>query len=233
MFLFGLALHFRIYWMKISVFATYEQMHGRKSTIAELAERLKPFSRESVLYTCSVRGMVLRLWQGADWDRANHDLLLTACFDPLRGDWYKLSARTEDPELVFHRRQLLLIMKLAIEHCPPVGADLLGATPHHLGTILLMANDQFHFGLPAGKHSDGEEPEKVSRLLAEFVPVNEYGSSRIENLITATPDFNRCTFGDPSEIGCSRLALSPRVHEFAALTACPKCESLCPSFQSP
>jgi hypothetical protein len=166
--------------MQFAAYATFEQMHGRKASLEELAERLKPYSRESVLYVCATIGMILKLWNRADWERTHYELLLTAFFDPLRGDWYKLSARNRDPELVFHRRQLLLIMKLAIEYCTLRGHDLLDTPAGYFGTILLMANDQFHYELyPFAEGTD--EREKVLRVLAEFVPVNEYAGWRIEN----------------------------------------------------
>lgn len=170
--------------MQFSVYATFEQMHGRKSSLPELAERLKVFSRGSVLYMCAVTGMVLRLWDGADWDRTHYDAFLTYSFDSLRGDWYKLSGRMAKPELVVHRRQLLLIMKLALDCCPVTGIDLMTAPPGYFGTILLMANDQFHYGLyPFPTVGTATDTEKVARVLAEFVPVTEFGGSRIENRI--------------------------------------------------
>lgn len=169
--------------MKFSVYATFEQMHGRKSSLAELVEGLQRFSRESVLYTCAVTGMVLKLWDGTNWDRTNYDLFISSSFDQLRGDWYLLSERLKG-ELVVHRRQLMLIMKLALEHCQPGAADLLSAPPGYFGTILLMANDQFHYGLyPPPKQGRSDERDKVLRVLAEFIPVTEYAGSRIENRI--------------------------------------------------
>jgi hypothetical protein len=170
--------------MQLGVYATFEQMHGSKSTVPELVERLKPFSRGSVLYMCAVTGMVLKLWDGAEWDRTHYDAFLTASFDNLRGDWYKLAARMSEPELVVHRRQLLLIMKLAIDCCPSTGIDLMTAPAGYFGTILLMANDQFHYGLyPFPRDGTATEADKVARVLAEFVPVTEFGGSRIENRI--------------------------------------------------
>src|ERR1700680_2835899 len=170
--------------MQFSVYATFEQMHGRKSSVPELVERLKIFSRGSVLYMCAVTGMLLRLWDGADWDRSHYDAFLTASFDSLRGDWYKLGARMGTPELVVHRRQLLLIMKLAIDCCPPTGIDVMTAPPGYFGTILLMANDQFHYDLyPFPGVGTATDAEKVARVLAEFVPITEFGGSRIENSI--------------------------------------------------
>jgi hypothetical protein len=170
--------------MEFAVYATFEQMHGRKSTLAELVQRLKPFSRTSVLYTCAVTGMTLRIWDGTNWERSNYDLFLATAFDELRGDWYRLSARTDKPELVVHRRQLLLIAKLALDSCPENGNDLFSAPPGYFGTILLMANDQFHYGLFPGVGTGAvTEAEKVARVLAEFVPVTEFGGARIENRI--------------------------------------------------
>jgi hypothetical protein len=170
--------------MIIAKYATFEQMHGRKSSLLELTQQLGSFSRESVLWFCSIASLALKLWDGGGWDRANYDELVKDSFDTLRGDWYRFSASTSDPELVFHRRQLLLIMKLAIQYCSNTGIDILAGPRHHLGTILLMANDQFHFGLyppPAGMQTN--DRDKVSRVLAEFVPVTEYGGTQIENLI--------------------------------------------------
>jgi hypothetical protein len=171
--------------MILAQYATFEQMHGYRSSLAELIQKLRPFSRESVVYVCAVIGMILKLWQRGGGDQTHYDLLVADSFDPLRGDWYRLSAHMEDPELVFHRRHLLLLMKLAVEHCPDKGIDLLNVPRHHLGTILLMANDQFHHGLyPAPDEADTDDLDKLTRVFAEFVPVAEYAGFRVENLIT-------------------------------------------------
>ena len=37
----------------LAIYSTFEQMHGRKSSISELIERLRPFSRDSVLTLCA------------------------------------------------------------------------------------------------------------------------------------------------------------------------------------
>jgi hypothetical protein len=169
--------------MKFAVLATFEVMHGRKSTMEELILRLQPFSRESVLYLSSVIGMVLKLWERGGWDKSYYELLLRAVFEPLRADWYCLSARATNPELVFYRRQLLLIMKLAVEHCPERGMDVLHASPGYFGTICLMANDRSDYGLHMSVTHRPMDREKIMRLLTEFVPVTEYGGSRIETRI--------------------------------------------------
>jgi hypothetical protein len=98
--------------MKFETYATFQVMHGRKSTTEELISLLSRYSRESILYLCSVIGMVLKLWQGGD-DRTHYELLIRAFFEPIRADWYCLSSGRTNRDAVFHRRQLLLIMKLA------------------------------------------------------------------------------------------------------------------------
>jgi hypothetical protein len=171
--------------MSFAVYATYEQMHGRKSTVEELTRLLQRFSRESVLYGCAVSGVLLKLWERGGWDRTNYDVMIGDAFEFIRGDWYKLAARLDEPELVFHRRQLLFLMKLAIEHCPATGEDLLKTGRGLFGTMLLMANDHFHYGLyPNPSGSEADSFDKISRVAAEFVPVNEYSGFRIENKLT-------------------------------------------------
>ena len=170
--------------MMFASYATYEQMHGRKSTLDELTHLLQRFSRESVLYVCAVTGIILKLWERGGWERDNYDTLIESAFEFIRGDWYKLAAR-KNIELVYHRRQLLLLMKLAVEHCPEAGRDLMTARPGEIGTMLLMANDHFHYGLyPFPGVNQADELEKVSRVAAEFVPVNEYSGFRVENKLT-------------------------------------------------
>ena len=169
--------------MKFDTYATFEVMHGRKSTVEELISALNRYSRESILYLCSAIGMILKLWQGAE-DHTHYELLIRAVFEPLRGDWYCLSPQTRNRDIVFHRRQLLLIMKLAIEHCPANGYDIFNEKPGLFGTICLMASDQFHYSLLASSSTSKLiDRDKIMRVLTEFVPVLEYGSSRPESRI--------------------------------------------------
>jgi hypothetical protein len=63
--------------MILAIYATFEQMHGRKSTVEELIHLLKRFSRESVLYLCAISGIVLKLWERGGWGRPNYDVLVT------------------------------------------------------------------------------------------------------------------------------------------------------------
>ena len=104
------------------------------------------FPAHSALVACSVTGIILQLWKGNDWAKERYASAIDDIFDPLRADWYKLAFKAGEHELVFHRRQLLLLMKLAVEHCPEHGIDLMRVSRGVFGTILLMANDRFHLG---------------------------------------------------------------------------------------
>jgi hypothetical protein len=171
--------------MQIRTYATFKEMHGYESTLDDLISRLRPFSRKSVLFACSVTGIILQLWKGNDWAKELYAWTIDEVFDPLRADWYKLAFKAGEHELVFHRRQLLLLLKLAVEHCPEHGLDLMRAPRWVFGTILLMANDQFHFGLfPNPAADENDEYDKISRLVAEFIPINEFGASAWEFRIT-------------------------------------------------
>jgi len=167
--------------MILATYATFEEMHGRKSTLDELIERLEIYSRESVLYICSVTGIILKLWQRGGWAKENYFALIDSAFGDIRGDYYKYALEKADAEMVFHRRQLLFLSKLAIEHCAERGLDLLKARPGLFGTILLMANDHFHFGTyPNPKIDERDQYDKISRIAAEFIPVNEYSGFRVQ-----------------------------------------------------
>ena len=164
--------------MIFATYSTFQRMHGRKSSLQELVGRLRPCSRDSVVSLCSFIGILLKLWDADPFDLARYDHLISCAFEWLRGDWYKLAARLSEPEFVFHRRQMLLITKLATLHCHETGVDAWKLPPGYFGTILLMANDHFHYDLPAG--AGAEELDKVKRLFAELIPVAEGTASRAE-----------------------------------------------------
>jgi hypothetical protein len=164
--------------MIFATYSTFQQMHGRKSSLQDLVGRIGPCSRDSVVSLCSFIGILLKLWDADPFDLARYDHLISCAFDWLRGDWYKLAARSSEPEFVFHRRQLLLITKIATLHCRETGVDAWKLPPGYFGTILLMANDHFHYDLPAG--ASAEELDKVRRLFAELIPVAEGTGSRAE-----------------------------------------------------
>lgn len=170
--------------VNLASYETFEEMHGRRSSLQELIDGLKLYSQSSVLYVCATTGVVLKLWDRSGWDRQAYDKLIPTFFEFLRSDCYRRAVNLPMPQIVIHRRQLLFLMKLAIQHCGHTGRDLTREKPGRFGTILLMANDNFHYGLyPVGEANKFDDKEKIYRVLAEFVPVNEYSRSRIENNI--------------------------------------------------
>jgi hypothetical protein len=170
--------------MSLQTYASFEEIFRRRSTLDELIKRLKVFSRWSVLFTCSGIGIILKLWERSGWEIKNYPVLLDAFFGVLRATWFKLAAQFPEPTFVFHRRQLVFLMKLAIEHCPVVGRDVLETPPGPFGTILLMANDHLHYNLVPFPQDRLDDFDIVSRLVAEFLPVNEFSGLNVGNKLT-------------------------------------------------
>lgn len=103
--------------------------------------------------------------------------------------------------LVFHGRQILLIAKLAILHCSGSGLDA-RQVGGRFGTVLLKANDQFHYGrLPATDFPQIATREDLAKVVTEMIAVGESGSQHIGNLITRShlmlTRFTQELSGDP------------------------------------
>ncbi|HJX83859.1 MAG TPA: hypothetical protein VJ723_05910 [Candidatus Angelobacter sp.] len=88
-------------------------------------------------------------------------------------------SRLARPQFVLHRRQLLLIEKTALLYCPEKGQDAFRDRSGHFGLLLLMANDHFHYARPSSTHQELE-----ANVLTEFVAVNEFSGSRVQNTVT-------------------------------------------------
>src|SRR5438270_9037931 len=170
--------------MPVQTYGSYERIFRRTRPHDRLMQRLKIVFRWSVLFTCSGIGIILKLWERSGWEIRNYPILLDSFFRVPRATWFKLAAQFPEPTFVFHRRQLLLLMKLAIEHCPVVGQDVLGSPPGPFGTILLMANDHLHYGLVPLPEEEIDDFDKISRLVAEFLPVTEFGGFNVGNKLT-------------------------------------------------
>lgn len=85
--------------IKMRTYATFEEMHGYESTLEQLINKLKPFSRSSVLFACSVTGIMLKLWKGDEWEKSLYARAINEVFDPLRGDWYNSLRKKTQPHL--------------------------------------------------------------------------------------------------------------------------------------
>lgn len=135
---------------QLGVYETFDDVFGRKSSWNELVADIRSFKLQSVLWVCATIVTGMQLWARIDLQPLDvYQQLLALFFDRslqfrfLAGYW------AADPRrLLFHRRQILLIAKLAILHCCGEGIDA-RTNPQKFGPILLKANDQFHYDLLA------------------------------------------------------------------------------------
>ncbi len=162
----------------IARYTSYETLFDRRSTLEELINTIRNYSRESVIYVCSAAALLMRIWNRGGFDIRGHDNLVQSFFKPVMASSLIALSRLSEPQFVFHRRQLLLLIKLAVLHSPETGIDLV-KEPLGFGDALLMANDRFHFAL-GGITAE----EKLLNTLTDFVPVIEYSGIRLQSEIT-------------------------------------------------
>jgi hypothetical protein len=156
------------------VYQSWEDLGHPRCSEIQLINELRKFSRDSVLWACSYINVFLRNWEKNDED-------ISAYFDLLKYFYSKKFAEKmwaayydrEAKRLVFHRRQLLYLCKLAIAHCHVNGLKA-GTPSNGFGVILLKANDLLHFNLLPSKPFDSYSPEDLSRFIAELQAVSEY-----------------------------------------------------------
>jgi len=173
---------------QLGVYETFEDIFGRKSTWDELLADIRSFRQQSVLWVCATIVTGMQLWSRIDSQPLDvYQQLLSLFFD--RSLYSRLIAGywSSDPRrLVFHRRQVLLIAKLAILHCSGEGIDA-RANAHRFGPVLLKANDQFHYGLLADL-ATANRPitgrEDYAKIITEMVAVSEHSSPNVSHLIT-------------------------------------------------
>ena len=167
---------------KIVTYLPYSEFNdGRKCTRDEFRSTLSRFSRNRVLYICSVINAILKSWEG-HLDREAHDEVVQSAFPPEMANPLIALGRSEArPRAVFHRQQILFVAKEALACCKEQGVDpfrlrYLGG----LGIVFLMANDLLPFDYPEANSTD----EKLINTLAEFIPIMEYsGWLSFENKI--------------------------------------------------
>jgi len=171
---------------ELAVYETFEDIFGRKSTFDELVADIKSFGQQSVLWVCAVIVTGMQLWNRVDLQPTDvYIRLLTLFFDPalrprlIAGYWSSNPRR-----VLFHRRQILLIAKLAILHCTGRGIDA-RINAERFGQVLLKANDHFHYGLLtdlAGRPVS--ERDDYAKIVMETLATGELASPHIGNLIT-------------------------------------------------
>jgi hypothetical protein len=165
--------------VELAVYETYEDIFGRRSSLAELEAEIKQFSQSSLLWVCATVVTGAQLWDRDDPPLDVYVDLLKLFFPSNLVTRFQIGFWSQYPRReVFHRRQILLIAKLGILHCDLKGIDL-RKNSARFGSILLKANDQFHHGLLPGPDQNLPEKEKFARTIAELVSVTEYGKPDI------------------------------------------------------
>ena len=147
---------------------------------------IRQFKQQSVLWVCAVIVTGMQLWNRLDLQPPRvYAQLLSLYFDRDIRNRLIVGYRSSSPRRVlFHRRQVLLIARLAIAHCPGQGIDA-RENSTRLGSIWLKANDQFDYGLlPAIANPRPACREDYARIIAEMIAVGEHGSPNIAHLIT-------------------------------------------------
>lgn len=173
---------------QLAVYESYEVVFGRRSSLDELVVDIGQFTQKSVLWVCAVIVTGLQLWNKVDAQpQGVYSRLLSIFFD--RSLWLRFMAGyfAADPQrLVFHRRQVLLIAKLAILHCSGEGLDA-RANGQVFGFVLLKANDQFHYNLLsdiASANRPVSTRDDFAKIIMEMVAVGEHSSPHAGHLIT-------------------------------------------------
>lgn len=174
--------------MQVGVYETFEAIYGRKSTLDELIADVSQFTQKSMLWVCATIVAGMQLWNRVDTQPGDvFSTLVQVYFDPpLRGRMLAGYWSSNPRHVLFHRRQIMLIAKLAIKHSSGSGMDARQNT-NVIGNILLKANDQLDFGLLrelAGRGTSPATRDEYSRLVAEMVVTGEDGSPQIAQMIT-------------------------------------------------
>src|SRR5690349_797180 len=134
--------------MSLSIYESYGDLTGQRSTLEQILSILGRFSRDSLLLQCAIANYGGRVWESniteRPWDvNLRVFALLDFYYPPHISSQFKPRMTAEDPRVIFHRRQLLVLQKLILQHSPASGSDI-GRQRYTFGALLLMINDHLH-----------------------------------------------------------------------------------------
>ena len=173
---------------QLAVYETFEDLYGRKSTLDELIAEVGQFTQQSILWVCATIITGMQLWNRIDAQPEDvFSTLINLYFDRslrtrlIAGHWSSNPRR-----VLFHRRQMLLIAKIAIKHCSGTGMD---ARMHAelFGDIILKANDQLDYGFLADfRRRDAYRRRGMNsqELSQRRLPLARDGSPQIAQMVT-------------------------------------------------
>ena len=151
---------------KAAVYFTYAELHDDvPSSLEDFRARLSEFSRIKLLHICSVINAALREDE-APRSRKAHDRLVREVFSQKTAA--QLLKPGENVRFVFHRQQLLFVMKESLLNCRDDGR--IPAVPEDtFGELFLMASDH----LPLQTTNPDTLEDKFVWLAANLLPVQE------------------------------------------------------------
>jgi hypothetical protein len=161
---------------ELAVYETFEDIFQRKISLDELIADIRKFERGSLLWICAEIVSRVQLWaRPALHNRVNYLRYLVEFFDETTSSCLLAGSQSRFPvKLLFHRRQIVLISKLAAQHCQG-GLDA-RLNRKDLGVLFLKANDLLDYGLlPAPTGGPGGREEYI-KIVTEMLAVKE-GSS--------------------------------------------------------
>ena len=151
---------------KFALYIPYSELHDNvPSTLEGFRAGLAAFSRIKILHICSAMNAALREDRDPRSRRA-HDRLIQDVFPQHTAK--RLLRQEENVRFVFHRQQLLFIMKEALLSCRDDG-KIPAAPDDAFGDIFLMASD--HLPLQTPKPDALED--KFVWIAANLLPVQE------------------------------------------------------------
>lgn len=169
---------------ELGVYETFEELFGRKTSLDELIADICKFQRNSLLWICAEIVSRVQLWaRPALRNASNYQRYLIELFDETTSSRLLAGSQSTSPvRLLFHRRQIVLIAKLAAQHCQD-GLDA-RLNRKNLGLLFLKANDLFDYGLLPGPTGDRHGKEEYMKIVTEMLAVNEGASPDIGSMFT-------------------------------------------------
>jgi hypothetical protein len=154
---------------RLATYVTWRELNGSQAvTNSDLLGRLQALPRNEVISACAAINVILKTWLGSV-DVDEHERLLKLFFSPNYAARLDARAkRRDEPQFVFHRQQLLFLMKQAALHASPTIA-VNGQFNEEFATCCLMVNEL----LPHDRGPESDFPT-LELLMPEMVTVNAY-----------------------------------------------------------
>ena len=127
--------------IEVGIYESHEELFGRRATLQELVSEIRRHSVASVLWICALVIVAESSFRMArDSDLEIYGRLIDLFFPRALAIRFRTGIMAKAPRReIFHRRQILLIAKLAIQHCG-------------MGKII-SPNRRFRINSPQGQRS--------------------------------------------------------------------------------